>query len=263
MMDYRFVKAFLSAARLASFSGAAKELRIAQSAVSRQIRLMETSLGCQLFFRNSKNVSLTRQGKALFQKLDDVDQWVGREFYDRPVELRIAAIDGIMESVVVPKMTGIRSAKGIAIKLETLKHDLIQAAVERGEVDFALTYLPVRHHGYVCRQLLEQKMFLISAVPLKTSDLSGECWIHMGRAEYLRKLSPKLSKQNIVVNSLSAIVRLVASGAGIAVVPERCLIGVSGLQKKALSESSKIYLIARDFDIIPEDFKKLFRAFQA
>jgi LysR family glycine cleavage system transcriptional activator len=56
--------AFASASRTSNFTLAAKELHITQSAVSHQIKNLETFLGCKLFHRDGKNFELTEQGKS-------------------------------------------------------------------------------------------------------------------------------------------------------------------------------------------------------
>ncbi|NMM27861.1 MAG: LysR family transcriptional regulator [Glaciimonas sp.] len=68
---------FEAAARLGSFVKAADELRLTHGAVSRQIRLLEESLGTALFERRNRGVFLTPQGKQLwaateqaFERLD-------------------------------------------------------------------------------------------------------------------------------------------------------------------------------------------------
>ena len=61
--DYRYLKAFMVTARYLNFSKAAQELNIAQSAVSRQIKLLEESVGDQLIIRSSKKVLLTDKGR--------------------------------------------------------------------------------------------------------------------------------------------------------------------------------------------------------
>jgi LysR family glycine cleavage system transcriptional activator len=61
------VRAFDAAARHMSFSLAGEELHVTQSAVSRQIKLLEDSLGYPLFVRSVRRVTLTPKG-VLFQK---------------------------------------------------------------------------------------------------------------------------------------------------------------------------------------------------
>lgn len=57
--------AFEAAARNASFSEAAKELNVTRVAISRQIKLLEYTLGIPLFIRGRNSVTLTRQGRRL------------------------------------------------------------------------------------------------------------------------------------------------------------------------------------------------------
>ena len=64
-LDYRYLRAFIVTARHLNFSRAADELNIAQSAVSRQIKLLEEGVGQQLIIRSSKKVILTEKGQSL------------------------------------------------------------------------------------------------------------------------------------------------------------------------------------------------------
>lgn len=59
----RYFRTFLVAAETASFSAAAVRLSLTQSAVSTQIRRLEEDLGCALFDRTGKSVTLSEQGR--------------------------------------------------------------------------------------------------------------------------------------------------------------------------------------------------------
>lgn len=61
------IRAFEAVARRASFSAAADELHLTQSAVSRQIRSLEEELGAVLFLRGTRHVELTGAGSALLR----------------------------------------------------------------------------------------------------------------------------------------------------------------------------------------------------
>jgi len=67
--DFAAIKAFEAAARLESFAAAADELHLSASAVSHQIRNLESTLGIELFKRNPRSVELSIQGRALAQRL--------------------------------------------------------------------------------------------------------------------------------------------------------------------------------------------------
>ena len=53
------LRAFEAVARLLSFSEAAEELHLTQSAVSRQIKSLEEEIGATLFLRGTRHVDLT------------------------------------------------------------------------------------------------------------------------------------------------------------------------------------------------------------
>ena len=59
--------AFEAAARHLSFTKAAEELSLTQSAVSRQIQALEESLGGKLFERRTRALLLTENGQRLYQ----------------------------------------------------------------------------------------------------------------------------------------------------------------------------------------------------
>jgi DNA-binding transcriptional LysR family regulator len=61
---------FEAAARLLSFTSAAREMCVTQAAVSRQIRVLEESLGQPLFVRGHRNISLTSAGRRLYATVD-------------------------------------------------------------------------------------------------------------------------------------------------------------------------------------------------
>ena len=74
-----WLRSFEASARHASFTRASLELNITQAAVSKQIKALESQLGCQLFKRHAHGLSLTEQGRRywldtheLINKLDNV-----------------------------------------------------------------------------------------------------------------------------------------------------------------------------------------------
>src|SRR5262252_2655635 len=67
-----FFQGFEAAARTLSFTKAAEELFITQSAVSRQIKALEDHLGVALFERRPRSLALTESGQALYRISADV-----------------------------------------------------------------------------------------------------------------------------------------------------------------------------------------------
>ncbi|WP_213004977.1 LysR family transcriptional regulator [Paractinoplanes toevensis] len=76
-MELRQLTYFEAVARLGGFTRAAEQLHVAQSAVSAQIRALESELGAELFTRTTRRVSLTQAGEMLLARsrraLDEID----------------------------------------------------------------------------------------------------------------------------------------------------------------------------------------------
>ncbi|WP_296749787.1 LysR substrate-binding domain-containing protein [Thiobacillus sp.] len=72
------LRAFESAGRHGSFTAAARELNVTQTAVSRLVRLLEDRLGFPLFLRHANALELTVQGQALLSGLTDAFDSIAR-----------------------------------------------------------------------------------------------------------------------------------------------------------------------------------------
>ena len=71
-IDSRQLRAFVSLARHASFTVAARELCLTQSAVSHSMRALEEDLGCRLFDRMGKKILLTLAGEQLLPHAEEI-----------------------------------------------------------------------------------------------------------------------------------------------------------------------------------------------
>lgn len=69
-INLNLYRIFFVCAKSKSFVEASKKLCVSQSAISKQIKVLETSLGTKLFYRTQKGLSLTKDGKQLFAYID-------------------------------------------------------------------------------------------------------------------------------------------------------------------------------------------------
>jgi LysR family transcriptional regulator, glycine cleavage system transcriptional activator len=103
------LRAFEAAARLLSFTAAAAELNITQSAISQQIRLLEHELGATLFDRRTRRLVLTRSGvrfataaKRAITLIAEAAHEIGHA--RRVSELAIATIPSFASRWLVPRL---------------------------------------------------------------------------------------------------------------------------------------------------------------
>jgi DNA-binding transcriptional LysR family regulator len=71
-MDTQHLKAFLTVAKLNSFTAAADQLHLTQPAISKRIAALETQLSCRLFDRIGRGIALTEAGFALLPRAEQI-----------------------------------------------------------------------------------------------------------------------------------------------------------------------------------------------
>lgn len=77
-MNLRQLQCFSLAAQLHSFSLASERLYISQPAVTQQIQALENEVGCQLFHRSNRGITLTAEGQQLLASVNQILQiWDG------------------------------------------------------------------------------------------------------------------------------------------------------------------------------------------
>ena len=71
-VEVRHLRAFVAVAEELNFSRAAERLYLSQPALSRQIRMLERLVGCELLRRTTRHVELTLAGEALLDRAGPV-----------------------------------------------------------------------------------------------------------------------------------------------------------------------------------------------
>lgn len=130
---FRDILAFLAVARERSFTRAAAELGVSQSALSHTIRGLEARLGLRLLTRTTRSVATTEAGERLIQKVAPRFEAITEELAafealrDNPVgTVRITASDFAVNTVLWPRLS----------KLQRLYPDVkIEVAIEPGLTD--------------------------------------------------------------------------------------------------------------------------------
>lgn len=109
--DFNDLLAFVLVAREGSFTRAAAQFGVSQSALSHTIRRLESRLGLRLLTRTTRSVSPTEAGERLLQtvgpRLDEIEEEVSAlsELRDKPAgTIRITTAEHAAHSVLWPKL---------------------------------------------------------------------------------------------------------------------------------------------------------------
>lgn len=150
-INFELYKIFYIAARAGSFSSAAKELFISQSAVSQSIKSLEENIGSPLFVRGSRNVKLTATGEMLFGHVEQAYNLI-RAAEDKIEqmqslslgEIKIGVGDTILKYLLTPYLQQfIKEYPKIKIRIINRTSPGIINSLKKGTVDFGIVTLPL------------------------------------------------------------------------------------------------------------------------
>ncbi len=161
---------FVHICSLGSFTRASEQLHVAQSALSRQIALLEDELGTPLLIRQGHRLDLTRQGTQLLEHarrvLDGVEELrkaVGPRCTPEDL-IRIGYNPSLSDTLVIPAMIETRKKHPeTRFQLsERLSQELTRALME-DQLDVALMSAPAPDPGLVVIPLFWEYMWVLSA----------------------------------------------------------------------------------------------------
>ena len=251
-MNFKQLEYFVHVAELGSFSKAALVLDIAQPALSRQVRSLETALRETLLLRNGRGVVLTEAGQRLYehgvnilQALAQAENDMGERRNEPLGRITIGLPPSVGRQLTLPLIDGFqrRCPKARLAIVEGLSSHITEW-ITTGRVDIGLLYNPEAPPALEITPVIEESLCLVSPctaspgavsaiapptagplpLPLPLAELPQYPLIVPERGHAIRKLLENQAvlaglKLNIAweVSSISAIIDLVCAGYGHAV----------------------------------------------
>jgi LysR family hydrogen peroxide-inducible transcriptional activator len=249
-MDFQPLKYFLAVARSGSFVRAADQLGIAQPSLSQQIQKLERELGVALFDRLGRSLKLTAYGQSLeisaekiLREVEEARTAIEALKAEDAGEIKVGVIPTVLPYSLVKPLAAFQAKyPRVQITLtEAMTDDLVES-LRRAELDIAILALPIRHAEIVCSELFREP--LLAAVPLGHELASKDKILlpmlgvekmlllregHCLRNEVLTVCTKAKAQFRQVFESdhLESILRMVAEGYGVSLIPERATDGRS------------------------------------
>ncbi len=137
------LRAFEAAARHQSFTRAAEELNVTQTAVSHQIRTLEERLGLKLFDRRGRALQLTEAAqnylpsvRSAFDELHDATERLVRR--DGDATLTVSTLTSFAAKWLIPRLGGFQDRHPeISIRIAT---SMVSVDFDRDDIDVAIRY---------------------------------------------------------------------------------------------------------------------------
>jgi DNA-binding transcriptional LysR family regulator len=189
-MELSQLRTLIQVAELGSLSKAADRMRIAQPALSRQVRMLEAELGVRLFARHGRGMVLTEQGREILKhatrvmaELEEIRAAASDS--DTPLGGRIAIgfPPTVADIISVPLVAAFGKAHPRAeLRLVAAYTGYLLDWLHRGEIDLAVLYDPHSARSLRSQPLLLENLFLIGptetdfsiAHPIAFKELDGK-----------------------------------------------------------------------------------------
>jgi DNA-binding transcriptional LysR family regulator len=239
-----YLSTFLAVYRCGSITAAARLVGLTQPAASSHVKTLETHVGQRLFERKRHGVTPTAAAhelaRAVAEPLDALEATLldgRRGARGIAGTVRLGGPAEFIGERVLPALTPL-IARGIKFRVQTGLADDVLAALERADLDVAVSTVPARRRG-VDHQLIYREEFVLIGAPQWAKN-AGTRAKQDARYEYLRAL-PLLAYAEglpivrryfkhvfarkpdriaaVVIPDLRAIVAAVAAGMGVSVVP--------------------------------------------
>lgn len=195
--SFVLLRAFEAAARLESFTLAAEELHLTQSAISHQVRELEEHFGRQLFMRRNRRVEPTAEGRRLLETLSRVFDAIDLACKEvrlapRAQVLALHCSPSFAVNWLGPRLPFfMKSHPDITIRMTTSSEPI--DLLRMNELDMAISYGPPQKRAAIivhplgkerivplCSPALVKKGLpagkLITRLPLIDSPLSKATW---------------------------------------------------------------------------------------
>ena len=237
---------FVAVARLRHFTHAADQLGVAQPTLSKQIRVLENSLGTAWFVRDRSGIELTSAGEALLPHAERI--LVDVETAQRAVHevaglrrgrVRLGATPSVCDGLLPDVLTYFHSAHpDIELEVREAGSPLLTRDLLRGRLDLALLIVPLPSDAEDLETTPVMRERLVLAGPpdstlpdeVDVADLRDVPLVMFREGYDLREVTMRTCLQagftpHLAVEGgeMSAVLRFVEAGLGHAVVPEMVL----------------------------------------
>lgn len=247
-MEVRHVKYFMAVAKTGNVTRAAKLCHVSQPALSVAVHKFEDECGQQLFARRPGKVTLTAAGEQVYK-------WAAHlvEAHDRLLHAVQEIHSSQKKSLSIGSLTTIapffllQALDPLTRKSASIKPTILAGRIrelfrlmEESQIDLALVTLPVSDDSYSVESLLTEELIL--ALPadhrlaaldrIRADDLCHQSWIVLKETKPINEETEAFLEEwagngeiRLKTDDLHLLLRAVASGAGLALVPGMTRLG--------------------------------------
>lgn len=255
-MDLIKLKYFIAAAELLNFSKAAEACNITQTAIGKYINKLENEIGCSLFYRTNKGVSLTEAGEKFYLGVKEITEQYENLLKQIENEtdklLRIGIAGDYLPINFLRKYKAMN--RDISLEVEFKDKDQLINMLERESIDAMIipdvtmlsentiglekVEIGAAHDVICCSQVSVIKYGSVGKVienlPLITKAVESE--YHEYCRDNLKSIYNSTFSDVRVVDTVSNQTTLIALGQGFAIMPKEEMTAIEDMYMEGLGE---------------------------
>lgn len=242
-MNLRDLHYLITVAECGQFARAAKLCHVSQPSLSIQLKKLEEELGVTIFERSGRQLLITDAGRAIITRaqaaLREVDEMrrLGKQFSGEQQQFRLGIIPTVAPYLLPHYVPRIRKAlPQLQLHLVEAQTQTLEDMLTKGALDGIIVALPLETAKTFdsapifterCLIAVPKNHRLASRKRVSSSDLSAEHILLLDDGHCLRNQALTLCQKtgmqentNFRATSLETLRHMVASGAGITLMPE-------------------------------------------
>ncbi len=246
-MHIETLKTFCDLVDSGSFSKAARKNLVSQSAVSQQLRALETRYERRLLERGPGSpLILTEagrllysEGKAILERFQALEQRLKHNEQVMIGTVRVATVYSVGLHALPPFVKQFLAANPqVNVRVEYSRTDKVYEACLNGTIDFGIVAQPLRRAQLEVVPLKPEPLVLVCSPEHRLSrrrkltigQLGGEPFVAFDRTVPTRKVIDRLLKEHDVsvsvvteFDNIETIKRSVEAGLGVSILPQNCV----------------------------------------
>jgi DNA-binding transcriptional LysR family regulator len=244
-INFEYYKIFYYVAKYQNITKAAMALGSNQPNVTRILKLLEAQLGCRLFIREARGVSLTKEGEQLFSHVEiayrqllNAQEELCRQDAQCCGTVEIGATETAIYLFLLDALHDFQ-AKYPAVKIKIHNHTTPETVkyLISGKLDFAVLTMPFETPKTIsCEKVLEFEEILVGGLqynnlcvsPLALKDIEDYPWVGLGSASATYKLYKNFFIQHKIdlepdmqVETSGLMLPMIENNLGIGFVPQK------------------------------------------
>lgn len=231
-MEFNDLKIFLAVASEGGFTAAARKVNCVQPNVTARVKKLEEELGVPLFYRKTREVSLTPHGRQFRKYAERIIRLAKEASFslqsDQPAGPLAIGVTQTVASAYLPDILRLYHSRhpDVDLTVKTLFGRRFYNELLSQNLDYGLFEIPVNHPDLLTKHSWPQDLVIVSAPDYPFTEDSVTALVFSSSCPYRQVMMNAFQRDGIAIArqlkllSVDTILACVMGGVGVSVLPK-------------------------------------------